>query len=53
MLGWIRQQWSAACSGNMLPVLDIHKAQKTEDVKALLAEKNTTSLYIPPGCTSH
>ena len=52
MLGWIRRQWSAACSGNMLLVLDVHKAQKTEDVKALLAEKHTTPLYIPPGCTS-
>ena len=52
MLGWIRQQWSAACSGNMLLVLDVHKAQKTENVKALLAEKHTTPLYVPPGCTS-
>ena len=28
ILGWIRPQWTRACQGNMLLVIDAHKAQK-------------------------
>ena len=52
MLGWIRQQWKTVCDGEMLLILDIHKAQKTDNVKAQFSSINTTTVYIPPGCTS-
>ena len=52
MLGWIRQQWNAACDGEMLLILEVHKAQKTDNVKAKFTSENTTAVYIPPGCTS-
>ena len=52
MLGWIRQQWNGVCDGEMLLILDVHKAQKTDNVKAQFTSRNTTAVYIPPGCTS-
>ena len=33
-------------------VMDVHRAQKTEAVKATLKQQHTTIAMIPPGCTS-
>ena len=33
-------------------ILDVHKAQKTKAVQAVLDECNTDTTYIPGGCTS-
>ena len=33
-------------------ILDVHKAQKTEAVQAVLDECDTDTTYIPGGCTS-
>ena len=33
-------------------VADVHGAQQTDGVKALLKKKNTELVNIPPGCTS-
>ena len=30
----------------------MHRAQKTDGVKALLKKKNTELVTVPPGCTS-
>lgn len=49
---WVRQLWKPACSGNMLLILDVHKAQKTDAILDLLDRSNTTPVYIPPGTTS-
>ena len=36
----------------MYLILDVHKAQKTEAVQALLDKCSTDTTYIPGGCTS-
>ena len=33
-------------------IADVHRAQQTEGVKALLKKKNTILCNVPPGCTS-
>ena len=48
---WIQQQWKPACEGNMLLVLDVHKAQKTEDTLHRLGQCKTTPVYVPAGTT--
>ena len=52
MLGWINQQWKTTCEGDMLLVLDVHRAQKTNAVKAQFSSCKTRTVYVPPGCTS-
>ena len=52
MVGWIRQQWNAACDGEMLLILDVHRAQKTDNVQSHFTSRSTTTVYVPPGCTS-
>ena len=50
---WIKNCWKQACSGPMHLVLDVHRAQKTEEIQDLLeAESNTSVTYVPGGCTS-
>ena len=39
MRRWIIQQWKPACSGHMLLVLDVHKAQTTEAIQDCLKEQ--------------
>ena len=41
-----------ACDGNMLLVIDVHKAQKTPDISQRFEQSNTNVVYIPPGTTS-
>ena len=45
MKEWIGQQW---CNGEMLLVLDVHRAQKTELILHLFKE-NKTLVFVPPG----
>ena len=49
---WIRQLWKPACSGDMLLILDVHKAKKTDAILESLDGCNTTPVYVPPGTTS-
>ena len=52
MMSWIRQQWKPACSGEMVLVLDVHKAQKTEQIKSLLRDTcKTEPVFVPAGTT--
>lgn len=48
----ITQQWKLACNGNMLFVLDEHKAQTTDEIRRCLEQCNTEQVVIPPGTTS-
>ena len=41
MKEWIGQQWKSACNGEMLLVLDVHRAQKTELILHLFKENKT------------
>ena len=36
MTFWIRQQWKPACHADMMPVLDVHRAQNTNEIQKLL-----------------
>ena len=50
MKEWILQQWKPARDGEMLLVLDVHKAQKTECILSLFKKTCKTDLvYVPPG----
>ena len=47
----MNQQWKPACTGETMLVLDVHRAQKTAGITALMEELKTTSVYVPPGTT--
>ena len=49
---WVRQLWRPACNGDMLLVLDVHKAQKTDAILEALDSCKTAPVYVPPGTTS-
>ena len=50
---WIKNCWKPSCSGPMHLVLDLHRAQKTQEIQDVLeAECNTSITYVPGGCTS-
>ena len=46
---WVNQCWKPACEGPMHLILDVHKAQKTADVKALLGDNCDTDITYVPG----
>ena len=52
MQEWMKMQWEKACDGDMLLVLDVHKAQKTENIISLFQSLNTTFFFVPAGTTS-
>ena len=52
MKTWINQQWKPACNGNMMLVMDVHKAQTTNTIKHMLRSCNTEPVLVPPGTTS-
>ena len=59
MKKWINVQWGniflnppAPGSTGKILVADVHRAQQTDDVKALLKKKKTELVYVSPGCTS-
>ena len=52
MATWQKLQWKKACEGDMLSILDVHKTQSTDKVCSLFSAQHTTSVYVPPGCTS-
>ena len=49
---WIRTSWKPYVKEEILLVLDLHKAQKTDRIKQLLRECHTTPVFVPAGCTS-
>ena len=59
MKRWILEQWenifinspTTGLTGKIL-VGDVHRAQQTDNFKALLKKKNTELVNNPPGCTS-
>ena len=59
MKKWILQQWgnisinhpTTGSTGKILDA-DVHWAQETDGVKALLKKKNMVLVNVPPGCTS-
>ena len=59
MKAWIESEWenvftnppTPSSTGKIL-VLDMHRAQQTDDVKTLLRKHKTTLVSIPAGCTS-
>lgn len=52
MINWIRLQWANACEGPNMIVLDVHRAQKTDNVSSEFEATGTIPVYVPPGCTS-
>lgn len=52
MKRWIRTSWKPYVKEEILLVLDLHKAQKTDHVKQLLSECHTTPIFVPACCTS-
>ena len=50
---WVRQMWKPVCDGPMHLILDVHRAQTTEEIQTIFArECQTTYTFIPGGCTS-
>ena len=50
---WINQQWKPICDQDMLLVLDVHKAQKTDAIQQFLRNScKTEPVFVPPGTTS-
>ena len=53
MAYWIKNCWKPKVADEMMLVLDVHRAQKTEHINSLLVKEcNTTPVFVPPGCTS-
>ena len=52
IIHWVRHHWKSQVEGTTLLLLDQHKAQKTSSLENLSSEYNTTTVLIPPGCTS-
>lgn len=53
MAHWVKTCWKPNVKEEAMLVLDVHKAQMTDNIKsALLRDCNTTPVYVPPGCTS-
>ena len=60
LLPWIRKDWGCYCTNKPTPgssgkklIADIHRAQQTEAVKALLAKTKTVLQNIPGGLTAY
>ena len=65
MKKWISEQWgnifitphphhppTTTDSTGKILIVDVHRAQQTDGVKALLKKKITEIVNVPPGCTS-
>jgi hypothetical protein len=56
MKEWINTEWSNPFTNlirsKKILLADVHRAQQTDGVKALLTKKMTSLCNIPPGCTS-
>lgn len=49
---WAKNCWSSRVKEESLLVLDMHKAQKTDHIKTILAEHcKITPVFVPAGCT--
>ena len=49
---WVRTSWKPHVNEEILLVLDLHKAQKTDRIKQLLRQHHTTPIFVPADCTS-
>ena len=49
MKEWITQQWIPASEGQMLLIIDVHRAQKTENIIQMFKKCQTDVEYVPPG----
>ena len=50
---WIKNCWKPHVKEETLLVLDVHKAQKTDQIQDLLTKEcNTTPQFVPPGLTN-
>lgn len=49
---WVKTSWKLFAKDDILLVLDLHRAQKTDRIKELLNECGTTPVFVPTGCTS-
>ena len=50
---WVRNVWKPKIKEETWHILDVHKAQKTDEIKVLLKnESNNTPVFVPAGCTS-
>ena len=49
---WVKNCWKPCVKEESLLILDIHNAQKTDHIKDLLKECDTTPIFVPAGCTS-
>lgn len=50
---WARNCWKPFVKQESLLVLDMHKAQRTEDIKSVLEKEcKITPIFVPVGCTS-
>ena len=59
MKKWISEQWGnifinppTTCLTGKILVADVHRAQQTDGVKALLKKKNIELVNVLPGCSS-
>ena len=50
MQQWITNSWKPNVKEESLLVLDVHKAQKTENIKLLLKQCSTVPIFVPAGC---
>lgn len=46
---WVRHCWKPACEGRMHLVMDIHRAQKTDQILTQLEEDCHTDVTYVPG----
>ena len=49
---WVVKSWKQYVNEEILQVLYLHKAQKTDCVRELLKECWNTPIFVPAGCTS-
>ena len=53
MMSWIRQKWKPACQDDMMLVLDVYRAQKTDEIQQFLRDEcRMEPVFVPAGTTS-
>ncbi len=48
---WVKHVWKPKVDEESLLILDVHSAQKTDEIKELLRKCDTTPVFVPAGCT--
>jgi hypothetical protein len=52
MVHWIKDSWNPIIKEETMLVIDVHRAQTTDNINALLKDCKTTPVHVPPGTTS-